>query len=229
MERLWLAMLVIAVAWTFAPDRAAAAQPPTSVESVVAHVPAGARVTLYGRPGGAPITTVGDGTEFGSAMTFGVVRRSGSWLGVVSSRLGNDRVVWIHHDAVRVTNVPVVVTIDLSARSLVVHRNHRIVERSTVGIGRASSPTPVGLFAVTDKLPGRQYGKYYGCCILALSGHQPHLPRGWQGGDRIAIHGTDVPASIGAAATAGCLRAADSDLRILMRTVPLGTTVIIRP
>ena len=45
----------------------------------------------------------------------------------------------------------------------------------------------------------------------------------------MAIHGTSDPTSIGAAASAGCLRAADSDLRLLMRRVPLGTPVIIRP
>ena len=39
---------------------------------------------------------------------------------------------------------------------------------------------------------------------------------------------TNAPGTIGAAASAGCLRAADADLRILMRRVPLGTPVFIR-
>jgi lipoprotein-anchoring transpeptidase ErfK/SrfK len=38
----------------------------------------------------------------------------------------------------------------------------------------------------------------------------------------------DVPVAIGAAASAGCLRASDADLRALMRRVPLGTPVFIR-
>jgi lipoprotein-anchoring transpeptidase ErfK/SrfK len=99
----------------------------------------------------------------------------------------------------------------------------------TVGVGRPGSPTPVGRFAVTDKLSGSTYGPYYGCCILALSAHQPNLPPGWRGGDRIAIHGTNDPASIGAASSAGCPHARDADLRVLMRRVPLGTPVFIRP
>ena len=80
---------------------------------------------------------------------------------------------------------------------------------------------------MTDKLPGSRFGPYYGCCILALTGHQPNLPSGWTGGDRLAIHGTDAPSSIGAASSAGCLRASDEDLRVLMATVPLGTQVSI--
>ena len=43
----------------------------------------------------------------------------------------------------------------------------------------------------------------YGCCILALSGHQDNLPAGWPGGDRLAIHGGS---GIGSADSAGCLR-----------------------
>jgi lipoprotein-anchoring transpeptidase ErfK/SrfK len=44
----------------------------------------------------------------------------------------------------------------------------------------------------------------------------------------MAIHGTSDPASIGAASSAGCLRAADGDLELLMDRVPAGTPVVIR-
>jgi lipoprotein-anchoring transpeptidase ErfK/SrfK len=96
-----------------------------------------------------------------------------------------------------------------------------------VGIGAPASPTPIGRFAVTDKLAGASYSPSYGCCIVALSGEQTHLPAGWHGGARIAIHGTNVPSSIGEAVSAGCVHAADSDLRYLMGHVPLGTPVTI--
>jgi lipoprotein-anchoring transpeptidase ErfK/SrfK len=116
---------------------------------------------------------------------------------------------------------------DLSQRSLTLRYDGRAVRRLTVAIGRPGSDTPTGRFAVTDKLAGSNYGAYYGCCVLALSGHQPNTPPGWTGGNRLAIHGTDSPATIGTAASAGCLRAADSDLQVLMAKVPLGTPVFI--
>ena len=224
-------LCLVAFAPTLAPDRARAAarEQSAALGSVVARVPAGRWVTLHASPGGASIVDVGDRTEFGSPMTFGVIGRSGPWLAVVSSRLSNHRVGWIRSDAVRVNRTALTMTVTLSSRSLVVRRNGRLVERATVGIGRPSSPTPTGVFAVTDKLDGRRYGAYYGCCILALSAHQPFLPAGWRGGDRIAIHGPDEPSSIGAAASAGCLHVADGPLRSLMRTIPLGTRVVIRP
>jgi lipoprotein-anchoring transpeptidase ErfK/SrfK len=54
------------------------------------------------------------------------------------------------------------------------------------------------------------------------------LPVGWTGGNRIAIHGTLSASDFGRAVSAGCVHASDSDLRYLMRTVPLGTPVVIR-
>ena len=97
-----------------------------------------------------------------------------------------------------------------------------------MAVGSAGSPTPPGRYAVTDKIDGRRYGSYYGCCILALTGHQTNPPPGWTGGDRLAIHGTDAPSTIGTPASAGCLRAADADLQVLMRLVPLGTPVYVK-
>ena len=75
------------------------------------------------------------------------------------------------------------------------------VRTLSVAIGRPGSETPTGRFAVTDKLRGGNYGPYYGCCILALNAHQPELPAGWTGGNRLAIHGTNSPGTIGAPAS----------------------------
>jgi hypothetical protein len=188
------------------------------------------RVALSDRPGGPARLRVGSTTEFGSPRVLGVAARRGDWLGVVATERPNNRLAWVRREsaglAVRRTRWSL--HADLSARSLTLRKGRRRVQRMAVAIGRPGSETPTGRFAVTDKLSGSRFGPYYGCCILALSGHQPNTPPGWTGGDRLGIHGTDSPATIGAAASAGCLRAADTDLRRLMRRVPLGTLVFIR-
>jgi lipoprotein-anchoring transpeptidase ErfK/SrfK len=96
-------------------------------------------------------------------------------------------------------------------------------------VGAFDSPTPTGRFAVTDKLDGGDFSSAYACCILALSAVQTNLPAGWAGGNRVAIHGTVSASDFGRAVSAGCVHARDSDLRYLMRVVPLGTPVLIRP
>ena len=205
-------------------------RPSADKRFLIARIPAGESVTVRSRPGGSVLTRLGAQTEFGSRRALAVVQvRRGRWLGVIAPELGNGRVGWIDARAgsVAYARTPLRIELDLSARRLVLRAGEKVVRRMTVSVGRPGSPTPTGRFAVTDKLPGSRYGSYYGCCILALSGRQPNLPPGWSGGDRLAIHGSpdDV---VGRAASAGCPRAKESDLRALMRSVPLGTPVVIR-
>jgi lipoprotein-anchoring transpeptidase ErfK/SrfK len=211
------------------PGPPAAAPPPNPGFLVLRPAP-GSLLVVRARPGGAVVARLGARTEFGSPTTLAVASRRGRWLGVVTTHLPNGRLGWVNpaESAVVRSRTRIRVVVDLSQRRLVVRRGDRVLRRVTVAVGRPSSPTPTGRFAVTDKLPGARFSSSYGCCILALSAHQPNLPSGWQGGDRIAVHGTNDPGSIGTAASAGCPRASDADMRYLLRTVPLGAPVFVR-
>jgi hypothetical protein len=166
-------------------------------------------------------------TEFGSPQTVAVVRTvAPRSLAVVTTALPNGRIGWVdaRPGMFRFAHTRVLLEADLSRRELRVHVGPRIVRRFAIGIGAPGTPTPIGRFAVTDRLNGAVYSPVYGCCILALSGHQTNLPSSWTGGDRLAIHG----GSLGAVTT-GCLHASEADLRYLMRLVPLGAQVVIHP
>jgi lipoprotein-anchoring transpeptidase ErfK/SrfK len=205
--------------------QALAARPATIIA-----VRPGTAVALRDRPGGRVALRVGDRTDFGSARHFGVVRRHGRWLGVSTPELPNGTLGWIDRrsSAITVSRTRWSIHADVSRRTVVLRRAGKPVRKLSVAVGRPGSSTPTGRFAVTDKLSGGNYGPYYGCCILAISATQPNTPPGWTGGNRMAIHGTSDPATIGQAASAGCLRASDGDLATLMRHVPVGTPVVIR-
>jgi len=198
------------------------------VSDLAARVPSGNRIALRARPGGRILTRVQATTEFGSPQTLAVAFRKGRWLAVRSPALGNRQVGWVDARtvALRLLRRPVSLEVDLSRRELLVHGPRRVVRRISVAIGAPDTPTPPGEFYVTDKLDGAEFGSYYGCCILALSGRQPNLPRGWSGGDRLAIHGSPT-ATWGHAVSNGCLHADEPDLRYLMKMVPLGTAVTV--
>lgn len=189
-----------------------------------------ASVMLRSRPGGRVLRALAATTEFGSPLALGVVRTRGRWLGVSTETLPNGRLGWVdsRDPGVAVRHTRWALRADVSERRVVLLRDGRVVRRLDVAVGRPDSPTPTGRFAVTDKLSGSRFGPYYGCCIIAISATQPNTPPGWTGGDRMAIHGTDAPSTIGAAASAGCLRAADRDLSFLMKRVPLGTPLQVR-
>ncbi|HEX6712502.1 MAG TPA: L,D-transpeptidase [Thermoleophilaceae bacterium] len=183
-------------------------------------------LTLRDRPGGKVVAHLRPRTEWGSPTVVWAPERRGRWLGVVSTAGGNNRIAWVDvgRDRPRMWRSLYSLHADLSARTLELWRGSRVVRRMPVGIGGPDTPTPSGRFTVTDKLIPARGLSFYGCCLLALSGKQPHLRPGWAGGDRIAIHG----GSVGGAASAGCLHANDADLKRLMRVIPIGTPVYIK-
>jgi lipoprotein-anchoring transpeptidase ErfK/SrfK len=187
-------------------------------------------VQVLDRPDGSLVATVGHTTVFGSARVLSVIDRSGRWLHVATGDLPGGRNGWVDGARTGLTRrtTALSIVVRLGRRELELVRGDRVLRTVDVGIGAPASPTPLGRFAVTDKLDGVSFSPSYGCCILALSAQQTRLPSGWQGGDRIAIHGTNVPSTIGEAVSGGCLHAADADLRYLMARVPLGTPVTIR-
>jgi L,D-transpeptidase catalytic domain len=195
------------------------------VHELAVRVPPGNRVALRSRPGGPIAAEVGGRTEFGSPQVLAVAFRKGDWLAVRSPALGNAELGWVRAAPLRLLRRPGLLEIDLSKRELAVRdADGGVKRRIAIAIGAPDTPTPTGEFSVTDKLPGPEYGPYYGCCILALSGRQPRLPEGWSGGDRLAIHGSPTP-TWGQAVSNGCPHADEPDLRYLMKTVSLGTVV----
>jgi lipoprotein-anchoring transpeptidase ErfK/SrfK len=187
------------------------------------------RAALRTAPGrGRVVARLGPRTEFRSRRVLGVVEARGPWLRVRAAALPNGRTGWVHSRKVVQEAVDWRVDADLSRREVVVRHAGKVTQRFPVAVGRPGSETPVGTFAVTDKLHFRE-DSAYGCCALALSGHQPRTPQGWGGGDRLAIHGIQDEQTVGRAATLGCLRARRADIRKLVFAVPLGTPVRFRP
>jgi hypothetical protein len=204
-----------------------AARPPDGVAFAIAHVREGKKVDLLAEPGGAVVAKLGDETEFGSPVSFSVVATKPGWLGVTAPELPNGELGWIARDP---TKVDVYWTryslhASLAGRDLELRYGHKLVGRFPVTVGGPGTETPPGRYGVTDGVSFDE-SPYYGCCALALSGHQyAALPAGWIGGNRLAIHGT--PGSVGGAESLGCIRATDETMRFLFARVPLGTPVFI--
>jgi hypothetical protein len=210
------------------PAAPSVAQPDRVAQPVKAKGPFGARLlhrttVLRARPGGRVLARLKSRTEFGSMQVLSVARVRDHWLAVRASALPNGRLGWVSAADVRLLRVTWTLEIDLSRRRLIVRHAGKRRFSMPVAIGKPDTPTPRGRFGVTDRL--LMSGTTYGCCALALSGHQPHIAQGWGGGNRIAIHGTTDVGSIGVPASHGCVRASEAGMRRLLRVIPLGTTV----
>jgi hypothetical protein len=189
---------------------------------------ASGRTTLYKRPGGAVRIKLSARTEWGSPRIFGVIRRRGEWVSVQAPELDNGEVAWMETNRVRLDCVHWEMRANLKKRRLYVQHNGGTVRRFVIAVGRPGNRTPGGRFSVTDKLRVSDPGSPYGCCVLALSGHQTHLPPGWPGGDRLAVHATTELSSLGRAASLGCMRVTSAQARWLIKTIPLGTPLFVK-
>lgn len=179
--------------------------------------------------GGRRLPALGRRTEFGTRQVVAVAAVSGDRLGVRTPTLPNDRLAWVRRADVRLVARATVVEVDRSARVLEVRRAGRTVLRARVGVGGPASMTPLGSFGVTDRLRPRSGPlTAYGCCVLALTGHQTAELPGWTGGDRLAVHTTAVRDDLGRGVSHGCVRATPGVLRRILALVPEGSTVRVR-
>jgi hypothetical protein len=216
----------------FTPERLGIGEPfPSDPESANRYPVAlvRGRTALRASPGGKVKVRIRGKTEWGSPRVLGVVKRRGDWLAVLVPELPNHEVAWIRESRVsRLSTVAWSLHADLSRRRLVVRRNGKAMRTVKIGVGRAGHATPVGRFAVTDKLRVNSKDSPYGCCVLALTGHQTRLPEGWPGGDRLAVHATRDTGGLGRAVSLGCMRSHPRDARWMLKTVPLGAPVFVK-
>ena len=194
-------------------------------------VDASAGAVVRSRPRGAVVGRLAGDTPLGSPTWLWAVARSrdGRWARVVLPWRPNGRTGWVRLRGRRVVHTRTWVEADLSRRRVTLMHGSRPVAAFSAAVGAAASPTPIGRFSVTDPIPTGDPAGPFGWYAFGLSGHQPHLPPGWSGGDQLAIHGTNDPASLGTAASAGCLRVSATALRILKHALRPGTPVVIHP
>jgi lipoprotein-anchoring transpeptidase ErfK/SrfK len=155
--------------------------------------------------------------RFSADGRWGLVELPYTW----PRREGWIRLTGLTRDATRVR-----VEVDLSAHVVTVRKFGKVLFRAPGATGAPSSPTPVGEYFVTDRVPFSA-GSALGSFAFGISGIQPRLPAGWSGGNQLAIHGTNNPSSIGQSVSAGCVRVSESTLDRLIPLLVYGTPVIV--
>jgi L,D-transpeptidase-like protein len=189
--------------------------------------------TAYRQPGGRPVERFervnvnGFDTVFG---VLGVVRNAAceaEWYRVQLPIRPNGAVGYVRARAVDLFAVRTRIEVDLSERRIELYRDGRLVRHLTTAVGAPRTPTPTGRFYVNQRIVAGDPDGPWGPAALGISAFSPTLVDWTQGGP-IAIHGTNNPASIGEAASNGCLRLPNDELERLFDETPAGTPVVIR-
>ena len=116
------------------------------------------------------------------------------------------------------------IVVSIPKRKLVLLEGERVLRIYDVAVGKSSTPTPEGRFSILNRVPNPTY---YGHRMVVAPGADNPLGSRWMGLSvkGYGIHGTNVPSSIGKAASHGCVRMGKRDLEELFEMVTVGTTV----
>lgn len=182
-------------------------------------------VKILNRPDGDLVTTLAPRTAYGSARVLAVTDVEGGWAHVQLPTRPNGSTGWVSSTALHLQSVRDSIVIDVDKRTITV----TVAGKTTAGpaaVGTDADPTPRGTFYVTDMLRPPAGGAY-GTVALGLSAHSDVLTSFAGGDGQIGIHGTNEPASIGKAASHGCIRVG-ADVDAALGKLALGTPVTIR-
>ena len=106
------------------------------------------------------------------------------------------------------------ITIARSPRQLTLFNGNTPIRQYPVAIGKASTPTPLGNYAIATKIPNP--GGVLGTRWMGLNF------------DAYGIHGTNAPWNIGKMVSNGCIRMHNHNAEELFALIHIGTPVYIR-
>jgi len=151
------------------------------------------------------------------------------WLRVRLDYRPNGFAAWIDAEDTVMHRDPWRIAVSRARRTLRVYRADRLVRTFQAVVGKPSTPTPAGLFAIAAELPQPNPGKNFeGAWVLPLTAHSEVL-RHFEGGDgQVALHGrggASLSDPLGSARSHGCVRLANRMIGWIATHVPVGTPV----
>ena len=116
------------------------------------------------------------------------------------------------------------VVVSVQDRKLVVMESGAVLRVFPVAVGADVSPSPTGDFEIVTRLTDPTY--YHSGVVIPAGTDNPLGPR-WVGLNKkgYGIHGTNMPGSIGKAASHGCIRMRNRDIVQFFAMVNVGDTV----
>ena len=116
------------------------------------------------------------------------------------------------------------VLVSLVDHQLAVIDGGNVIARFGVAVGAAESPSPVGQFRIVNRVSNPTY--YHPGTVIASGKNNPIGTR-WVGLSQkgYGIHGTNVPRSIGHAASHGCIRLRNREMERLFTLLRVGDLV----
>lgn len=189
-------------------------------------------VAVYGSPGAhTPTLQLSNPNDDGAPLTFLVKSVGEGWDHVYLPSRPNGSTGWVRASDVKVSADQYRLRVNLKTHRMVALRGTNVIMREPVGVGQAASPTPPGLYFITELLKQPDPYGIYGPYAFGLSVHTEiaEIRKEFPGSDgRIGLHGTNNPAGLGTDVSHGCIRLSNASISRLAHLLPAGTPVRIR-
>jgi L,D-transpeptidase catalytic domain len=188
-------------------------------------------VAVYARPQAAkPMRELPHPNANGGPLVFLVDWSKARWTRPTWVRVRlpvrpNGSVGWVRSSDLRFLLNAFRVQIDLTDHEITVWRGSRRVARERIGVGRALTPTPVGMYFLSELINVEEPDGLYGPYAFGTSAYSPVLTNFGGGPGQIGIHGTNRPDLLGTDVSHGCIRLRNAAITRLARLLPLGTPV----
>ena len=153
------------------------------------------------------------------------------WLRVLLPQRPNGVSGWINSNLVQLARTPWRIDVSLRARTVSLLRQGRLQDTWRAVVGKPSTPTPPGLYAIYERAPQPSPDDFLGTWALLLTAFSPVLHNFDGGPGQVAIHGrggASLLDPLGSARSHGCIRIDNSAVDVLARHAGAGTPVEIR-
>lgn len=192
-------------------------------------VPEITELQAFAAPGDAePLHLLDNPTWEGFPVTMSVLETSddGQWLLARLPMRPNGSTGWVRAADVTTWTVPNRILVDISDRVLKVFAGDgdEVLFEALVGVGRDSSPTPLGDFYI-DIVNPLNGDRVYGWGQLSVAGFSEVFQTFGGGIGQIAIHGWNNDNVMGNDVSNGCVRMRNVDIAVVADLAPLGTPV----
>jgi hypothetical protein len=182
-------------------------------------------VAAYDKPNGRLVGTAG--TWYGYSMTMPVLQQGFGWVQVRMPERPNGSTAWLKASDVDMSSTPYHMVVKRGRTHTYVFKDGQPLFDYAIGMGKASTPTPLGSFFVA--VVEHDVGGGYGPIVLDLNAHSEAI-QSWEGaGDAIiAFHGpfgaSAKIAAGGGYVSNGCMRMLPAD-QLKLAEIPVGTPV----
>ena len=151
-----------------------------------------------------------------------------TWLRVLLPQRPNGTSGWIDANLVELTRTTWRIDVSLRARTVSLLRGGRVLDVWSAVIGKPSTPTPPGLYAIYERVRQPSPSDFLGTWALLLTAFSPVLQNFDGGPGQVAIHGrggASLLDPLGSARSHGCIRLDNSAVGLLAADATEGTPV----